>query len=408
MKMSNSIKIQNATSQTVSVSDDNSKFRCVDFFAGSGLVSEAIKAEFETVWANDICEKKQKVFIANHNPAVFHLDSIEKVSGMDLPEHELSWASFPCQDLSLAGHMNGIQSSRSGMVWEWLRIIDEIPQKPPIVVAENVVGLVSSKQGEHYVALHNSLLARGYNVGAVMLDAENWVPQSRPRVFVIGIDKNIPLDGFISDGPNWAHSKAIINVSTKVQNWIWWNLTPPTKRTIGLDALIEIDLPFDSEEKVKHNISLIPENHMTKLKDAISKGHTVFPGYKRIRNGRQVLEIRFDNVAGCLRTPSGGSSRQYLVIYRNGELGTRLLSIKETARLMGAGDTYIITGTYNQGYKAMGDAVAVPAVSYLSKHLLLPLAEKTNAYFIANQNEMRKDYLNAISKLDQKINKLVG
>ncbi|MGW7677950.1 DNA cytosine methyltransferase [Shewanella sp. S23-S33] len=408
MKMRNGIKIQYATNDIVSISNDNSKFRCVDFFAGSGLVSEAIKAEFETVWANDICVKKQKVFIANHSPDVFHLDSIEKVSGLDLPIHELSWASFPCQDLSLAGNMNGIMSNRSGMVWEWLRIIDEMSQKPPIVVAENVVGLVSSKQGEHYIALHNSLLSRGYNVGAVMLDAVNWVPQSRPRVFVIGIDKNIPLDGFICDGPNWAHSKAIINVSTKVQNWMWWNLNPPTKRTVGLDELIELDLPFDTEEKVKHNISLIPENHMAKLKDAIKKGHTVFPGYKRIRNGKQVLEIRFDNVAGCLRTPSGGSSRQYLVIYRNGELGTRLLSIKETARLMGAGDTYVIPGSYNQGYKAMGDAVAVPAVRYLSKHLLSPLAKRMNEYFITNQNEMRNDYLNTVSRLDLKTNKLAG
>jgi DNA (cytosine-5)-methyltransferase 1 len=100
----------------------------------------------------------------------------------------------------------------------------------------------------------------------------------------------------------------------------------------------------------------------------------VFPGYKRIRNGKQVLELRFDNVAGCLRTPQGGSSRQFLVIHRDSGFETRLLTVGETARLMGVRDSYRLEGTYNDSYKAMGDAVAVPVVRHLARHLLAPLA----------------------------------
>lgn len=110
------------------------------------------------------------------------------------------------------------------------------------------------------------------------------------------------------------------------------------------------------------------------MESIVNSRPAVFPGYKRTRNGQQVLELRFDNVAGCLRTPEGGSSRQYVVIYKDGRFTTRLLTVQEAARLMGVRDSYRILGTYNDGYKAMGDGVAVPAVRHLARHLLRPLA----------------------------------
>ena len=101
-----------------------------------------------------------------------------------------------------------------------------------------------------------------------------------------------------------------------------------------------------------------------------------FPAYKRTRKGRQVLELRFDGIAGCLRTPEGGSSRQILVITENGDIRTRLLTVRETARLMGAPDDYKLPGSYNDGYKAMGDAVAVPVARFLAENLLAPIAAR--------------------------------
>ena len=108
---------------------------CLDFFAGSGLVAEGLKDFFQTIWANDVCEKKAKVFCANHDKEIFHLGSIEQVRGEDVPTALLSWGSFPCQDLSLAGNMGGLSSARSGLVWQWLRVMDELSKKPPLVVA---------------------------------------------------------------------------------------------------------------------------------------------------------------------------------------------------------------------------------------------------------------------------------
>jgi DNA (cytosine-5)-methyltransferase 1 len=348
---------------------------CLDFFAGSGLVAEGLKKYFQTVWANDICEKKAKVFCANHGKDIFHLGSIEQVRGEDVPKALLSWGSFPCQDLSLAGNMSGLSSSRSGLVWQWLRVMDELQEKPPLAVAENVVGLVSAAKGEHYRKLHNALIHRGYKVGAVVLDASHWVPQSRKRVFVIAVDSQVPTNEFETDHPIWCHPAALIRAADGLENWVWWNLPRPKATKTSLDDVVDFAAPCDEPEKQHRLLNFIPEKHREKMAVAVRNGKSVFPGYKRIRHGQQVLELRFDGVAGCLRTPEGGSSRQFLVIKNNGSVKTRLLTVREAATLMGVRKNYKIPGTYNDGYKAMGDAVAVPVSRYLAEKLLSPLAE---------------------------------
>lgn len=146
--------------------------------------------------------------------------------------------------------------------------------------------------------------------------------------------------------------------------------------TIGaLEEIIDLKAPSDEGEKAKKNLDLIPPQHLQRMKVAVEEGYNVFPGYKRIRAGRQVLELRFDGIAGCLRTPEGGSSRQLLIIKDNGHIQTRLLTVAETAALLGVRKSYKIPGSYNDGYRAMGDAVAVPAARHLARFLLHPLSE---------------------------------
>ena len=117
---------------------------------------------------------------------------------------------------------------------------------------------------------------------------------------------------------------------------------------------------------------LIPERHQAKL----NEHDTVYAtGYRRTRHGEQQLELRFDGIAGCLRTPEGGSSRQYLVVKRNDEIHARLLTVREAARLMGAPDRFILPGSYNNGYKAMGDAVAMPVAQFIGENFLAKLVE---------------------------------
>lgn len=357
-----------------SLARDDTRLVCLDFFAGSGLVSAGLSPDFQTVWANDISAKKALVFNANNKAGILQVCPIEDIAGRMLPSVDMSWGSFPCQDLSLAGDIKGLYASRSGLFWQWLRVMDEMMIRPPVVVAENVVGLVSASGGKYYATAHNALAMRGYRVGAVMLDAARWLPQSRKRIFVVGVRHDVDISEMVLESPSWCHPEPIIRVSKLVKDWVWWKLPVPQVNESKLDDIVDFTSPCDSDEECLRKLALIPPEKVQMLRE-LSRGRCrAFAGYRRTRNHRQVLEVRTDGVAGCLRTPGGGSSRQILIIAENGALRTRLLTVREAARLMGAPDSYLIPGSYNDGYMAMGDAVAVPVVKYLSQNLLVPLA----------------------------------
>ena len=162
-----------------------------EFFAGSGLVAYGLKGLFSPIWANDICEKKADVYRSNFESSHLVLDDIKNIDGTKLPCAHLSWASFPCQDLSLAGSLGGIDAQRSGLVWEWLRILREMPQSPSVLLIENVAGLLTANQGENYKKLHYALIDLDYKSGAILVNAVHFVPQSRLRVFVIAVKKTL-------------------------------------------------------------------------------------------------------------------------------------------------------------------------------------------------------------------------
>ena len=340
-----------------------------EFFAGSGLVACGMKGLFKPIWANDICPRKASVYSSNIYDDHFELNDIKNVKGECLPYAHLSWASFPCQDLSLAGSLGGINATRSGLIWEWLRIIQEMPKQPAILLIENVTGLLSTNHGDNYIKLHNALIDLGYKSGAVVIDAKYFVPQSRPRVFVIAVKNEVEIPSDLVDNqPNWLHNRAAANIGKALTNWIWWKADKPSKRREDLHDIIDFSIPYDKDDVLK----LIAPSHKEKL-DSID--NCVATGYRRTRNGKQYLELRFDNIAGCLRTPEGGSSKQFLIVKSDGELHARLLTPREAARLMGAPDNFVLPDTYNDGYKAMGDAVVIPVVTFIAETFLTKLSE---------------------------------
>lgn len=348
----------------------------VDFFAGSGLVTEGVKELCEPVWANDICAKKAAIYTANHGSAHFHLGSIEHVSGAEIPKADIVWASFPCQDLSLAGKMGGLAASRSGLFWEWLRVLDEMRIRPPVLALENVVGLLSTNRGEDYRRLHSALRDRGYKVGPMVLDARNWVPQSRPRVFIAAAREDLATSRLEDNGPNWLHPEAVLRAIAPLDDVTFWAMPMPERLPSPLSCLIDWDAPVFGQERRDELMALIPPHHRERLSRIPAGRRAVFPGYRRTRQGKQVLELRFDDISGCLRTAEGGSSRQFVILHDRNEWNARLITPREAALIMGAPENYKLTSSYNESYNAMGDAVAVPVVDHLARHLLIPLLRR--------------------------------
>ena|GEM_PF-1577794 len=141
-------------------------------------------------------------------------------------------------------------------------------------------------------------------------------------IYVIASDQHIPLDGFTTENLLWCHPKPLPEIAASLNKWIWWYLPDPPNRSVVLKDIINFNAPVDIAEKRDRLLNLTPERHQAKMLESVKNGKVVFPGYKRVRNGKQVLELRFDDIAGCLRTPERGSSKQYLVLYKDGVFET--------------------------------------------------------------------------------------
>lgn len=359
----------------------------LDFFAGAGLATMGLEPHWRCVWANDIDPRKALVYRANFGAGHFCLGDVAKVTSDSIPQGaQMAWASFPCQDLSLAGWRRGMTARRSGTFWEFWRIMNEMFQadaRPPVIVLENVVGLLHD---DGFAGLCDALAALGLQFGALVIDAVHFLPQSRPRVFIIAVDARVDCSAFSvpwrPDEP-WFPASLVSAwarlTGSPVDLWRWWSLPRPNPADVP-DVLTMLetgdDVDWDAPSHTLKLLELMTDEHRQRVNDAIMSERTsVGFVYKRTRNGRQRAEVRFDGIAGCLRTPGGGSSRQTVLLVKNGVVRTRLLTPREAARLMGVSDSFELPGSYNDVYRAMGDAVAVPVVRWLSEKLLIPLAD---------------------------------
>ena len=345
-------------------------------------------ARWKCLFANDICEKKAAAYRENFGGAPeLVVSDVKSIKPADLlPGAHLAWGSFPCQDLSLAGNYNGLDGERSGVFWPFwklLRTLDKRRRTVPLVVIENVGGLLTSKSGEDFKALVSVIVDAGYRVGAVVIDAALFLPQSRPRLFLIAVKGlSIPESAIQSDPhPVW-HTKTIVAgvkalPETVRKNWVWWNLPLPREEVRSLSDLIESEptgVHWHSKEETNRLISMMSDANLEKVRFIQKSTRRIIGAvYKRTRkfNGVSIqrAEVRFD-ISGCLRTPVGGSSRQIILVVEGKKIRSRLLSPREAARLMGVGDAYMLPLKYNDAYHLMGDGLVVPVVRQLAEHIL--------------------------------------
>jgi DNA (cytosine-5)-methyltransferase 1 len=339
--------------------------------------------------ANDIDKKKAASYTLNWGADDLLLADIGSLSPSDIPSRaDLAWASFPCQDLSLAGAGAGIRAERSGTFWpfwELMRSLNKEGRGPKTIVIENVYGAITSHQGKDFSAIASAFSGSNYRFGAVVVDAVHFVPQSRPRLFVLGVhpDLNIPSSMVLAgSNPEW-HPRALIEAhlgisSRAASKWMWWNLPyPRSARNQTLADIIE-EIPqgvkWNTAAETKRLLSMMTEVNLEKVKKAKKTGRRVVGAiYRRTRGGIVRAEVRFDDIAGCLRTPAGGSSRQTIIVVEGRKIRSRLVSTREAARLMGLPDSYSLPSNYNDAYHLAGDGVAVPVVRHLASNLLEPI-----------------------------------
>lgn len=354
----------------------------LEFFAGIGLARMGLEqAGFRVSWANDYEPDKKKMYDAHFGEpnCDYILGDIANIEATTLPsDAALAWASSPCTDLSLAGGRAGLKGTQSGTFWQFIRILREMGDgRPGTVVLENVIGLATSHGGEDLAAAIRAFNQLGYSIDVLTIDARRFLPQSRPRLFLVGAN-NPPLDSPDPNSelrPDWL--QAIYGDPT-LRTHRAALPAPPSPKTDGLGTLVE-DVPLGDErwwntERTEAFVaSLSPAQHERLATLRRSNGVKYRTAYRRTRRGVPVWEVRPDDVSGCLRTARGGSSKQAIVRVGNKRLKVRWMTPREYARLMGAGQYELSTTRTNQALFGFGDGVAVPAVAWLADNYLMPL-----------------------------------
>ena len=371
----------------------HSKPKVLEFFAGIGLARMGLEqAGFSVTWANDYQADKASLYEGQFRDKATGQDhtlivgDINLIDAKELPaDAALAWGSSPCTDLSLAGSRGGIHAGESNAFWGFIRLLKDLglENRPPVAVLENVVGLATSHGGDDLAAAIRAFNELGYSVDVVALDARRFVPQSRPRLFLVAsmeapASAVVPNPALRPDYLSWVFSDETL-VTHQAQLPV-----PPDLLSTGLSEYIE-DMALSDErwwdegrtEAFIDSLSSIQADRVTALRK--TPGVKYRTAYRRMRKGLPTWEIRADDISGCLRTARGGSSKQAVVRVSSAGVQVRWMTPLEYARLMGAGGYNFSGARTNQALFAFGDAVAVPAVAWLGEHYLMPLIDRSRS-----------------------------
>lgn len=361
-------------------SDEESTPLALEFFAGIGLARMGLEqGGINIAWANDYEEAKRQLYERQFGVGHFHLGDVSDISVASLPrDADLAWSSSPCTDLSLAGSRGGLSAGESSAFWHFIRVLSDLrDNRPAMVVLENVVGLGTSHGGDDIAAAIRAFNALGYSADVLMIDARRFVPHSRPRLFIVG---SLMTPDSVTD-----------QESVLRPGWLDWVHADPTLRThrmmlprvpellnSGFSALVRNSADdtvewWTSDRNVAFENSLSPIQYERMIALRQRQEVVYRTAYRRTRAGVATWEMRPDDIAGCLRTARGGSSKQAVVEIGAGRMRARWMTPRECAALMGASDFNLGDARVNQALFAFGDAVAVPVVRWLADNYLRPV-----------------------------------
>jgi DNA (cytosine-5)-methyltransferase 1 len=216
-------------------------FNFSEFFAGGGMVRAGLGSKWRRRFANDFDPKKSVVYRRNWGDGFLRTADVHTLTTKDLPGAvDLAWASFPCQDLSLAGGGAGLKGDHSGTFWPFWSLMKELiaeGRAPHIIALENVCGTLTSHEEKDFAAICSMFEEAGYVFGAVVIDAALFVPQSRPRLYMVGIRNNVEIAVALTQSvasPLWHTRGAVVEEQLKSRSRLIWVVTQiPVQRIMG-------------------------------------------------------------------------------------------------------------------------------------------------------------------------------
>jgi DNA (cytosine-5)-methyltransferase 1 len=379
-----------------------------EFFAGVGLVAAGLRTSgWQCVYANDIDVHKQRQYLAAWGgQQYFHLADVNDTDAiiMKIPNHPfLAAASFPCTDLSLAGMGRGFEGKQSSAFFGFANVLKSLgDRKPPLVMLENVVGFLHATDGTDFRRAATTLGELGYSLDLLLIDARWFTPQSRPRVFLIGVHESImpavraaellESDDFVlglEDSPLRPNAvlAAIRSVPISPSPFVSFKLPAIPDEQHPFSSVVDRNGKWWTQEETNRHWEMLSDRHRERLEEFRRKKKPfIGSAFRRIRGGHQRLEVRFDGLAGCLRTPRGGSARQIVVQITNGDVRMRWMTPTEYAKLQGVPELKLV-GSVSQQLFGLADAVCVPSVHWLDQAVLTPVF---NAVAVVKKRGSRK------------------
>lgn len=307
----------------------------IDLFCGIG----GFRLALESFGANclfSIDNNKQAVSTYDTNFNSNSYGDITLLDEKDVPQHDILCAGFPCQAFSISGKQKGFEDTRGTLFFDVVRIAEY--HKPKILFLENVGNLKNHDKGRTFKVIKNTLRSIGYNVYYEILNASKFgVPQARKRIYIVAIRKDI-------DNHNFKFPQ----------------------ETNELISIKEVLLPNEECEEImlqkEYKLDLNKVKKFNKVQNQPLRVGTV-------NKGGQGDRIYSENGhAITLSADGGGNGARTGLYYIDKKI--RKLHPRETARLMGFPEDYILNSSTNQAHKQFGNSVIVDMIQYITKEII--------------------------------------
>jgi DNA (cytosine-5)-methyltransferase 1 len=325
------------------------KFRFIDLFGGIGGLRQGFDAiGGKCVFTSEWDGFAQKTYQANYNDGCGHImaGDIKTVNANDIPKHDLLLAGFPCQPFSIAGRKLGFACKAQGtLFFDVARIIAH--HRPRAFLLENVKHLANHNRGNTFASIRETLENKlGYHVQWKIINAKSFVPQSRERIFIVGIrDSSFSFDGLALPNP----------------------LAGPR-----LGSILH---PQDGREKAEGHYTT---GEKATVADRYTLTDRLWGCFQRHAEKQRISgnSFRFGLCGGSDITRTliahyakGGAE----ILIRQRGKNPRRLTPRECARLMGfdrsGKPNFNIPVSDTQAYKQFGNAVVVPVAEAVARHM---------------------------------------
>lgn len=319
---------------------DTAAFTFVDLFAGIGGMRIAYeKAGGHCVYSNEWNKYSQQTYFANFGEQPD--GDITKVDARTIPDHDILVAGFPCQPFSIAGvskkqsmgRATGFEDKTQGtLFFDICRILKE--KRPKAFMLENVKNLKSHDRGRTFKVITEALEELDYEIYHEVLDGQNYVPQHRERILIVGFDrKRYGRDlGFR------------------------FNITPVEPKPVMKDIL---ESGVDEKYTLTDKLWIYLQNYAAKHRAA---GNGFGYGLADPEGVSRTLSARYYK---------DGSE---ILIKQEGK-NPRRLTPRECARLQGFPDSFIIPVSDTQAYKQFGNSVVVPLMANVAQLVVNKMKE---------------------------------